>query len=164
MYRLFKRRKQVNKEGAQGRLRHWITGMITRFQKRWATLMGRWMERLSVGGKKATVIAFCIAMAGYCTWLIYQGFYADRLGVFPLTPIQTPAHVTQTGEVNIAREAIIPETEYQHIRAFRQYIDSLRATIDGSRLADSLLLFHPGLMDSIDQFEQLYRLQQLKTK
>ncbi|HRN55632.1 MAG TPA: hypothetical protein PLL71_04240 [Agriterribacter sp.] len=122
------------------------------------------MEKLSLRGKKITVIALCLVSGGYCSWIIYQSFHTGHTKIFSVTSIQKPAHVTETGEASIENGVVISEAEYKRITDFRKSMDSLTASTAGKRIADSILFLRPGLMDSIYRFEQLYQLQQLKTK
>lgn len=164
MFRLFKKQKAVHTEDEPDRLAQWLTAKGIRFQKRWAGFMQRRMEKLSMRGKKGMVIALCIVSGSYCSRIIYQSFHNRHAKIFSVTAIQAPAHVTETGEATVTKDVIITEAEYQRVRHFHQYVDSLYATNEGKTIADSLLLQRPGLMDSIYRLEQLYQLQISKIK
>lgn len=160
MLRLFRKRKTTGTQEAPGQAQQWLAATITGFQKRWASFMQQWMERLSLRGKKVTVIAFCIVWSGYCFLILYRSFYNKKKTLFSITSIQQPAHITETGDLRIANDVIISATDYLQITQFRKYIDSLWPFPAGKRLADSILLNRPGLMDSIRQLEAIYKSQQ----
>jgi hypothetical protein len=54
--------------------------------------------------------------------------------------------------------AAVPDsTVLGNVAAFRRYMDDLRSTPAGSRVRDSILRARPGLMDSINAIESLYK-------
>lgn len=112
------------------------------------------------------IISGClfIACACYCMYLLLTAFTVQHGPAMVFKSIQTPGHITSTGEEHIRAVVIVSEHEFIQIEAFKNQIDSLRKTPGGNTIADSILQGRPGLMDSIGQLELLYHQQKTNSQ
>jgi len=104
-----------------------------------------------------------VCAACYCIYLLLTAFTVQHEPVIVFKTIQGPKHITNTGDENTKAVMIVSEHEFKQIEQFKDHIDSLRKTVTGNLIADSILQGRPGLMDSIEQLELLYHYQK-KTK
>lgn len=125
----------------------------------------QWMLRRTVGispNKMRWILAsFVLVIGSYCAWLTYAGITGKTATFFSVTPIKTPSHATTTDSLVTAMPKL-SDNEYQRIRKFRGYMDSLAGSQTGKRRYDSIIRDRPGLMDSIHYIEKYYG--QLKNK
>lgn len=77
---------------------------------------------------------------------------------FNVTQVKSP-HLLKVGDELNKPLAIITKEEYKKIEHFRDYIDSLAVSPSGKKLYDSILISHPGLIDSIVLLENIYQSQ-----
>lgn len=128
-------------------------------QKRIAVFLQKTTNRFSTRAKKWWVILFFILGGGSSILLIGGHIFSTHHGhSFTVTGIRFPNSIS--GANDRRGDTISAEAELVKIEAFRQYVDSLPATLAGRKIKDSLLVARPGLMDSIRQFEKLYQLLQ----
>lgn len=114
----------------------------------------RWMqlktERLSLAAKRVLLLAFLIVSASLSTYLLIKPAGKNPIGSGRITLPAQP-------EVPGKRE-FLTGAEYDRLRSFRQYMDSLARSPDGSSQFRDFNRAHPGLLDSIRTLEQLYDL------
>lgn len=119
----------------------------------WAAWLGRHSAGMSKAKLKAILSSILIFWVGYCSFLVIGGFSGLKGTDVHITPIKTviPANKgPATARVRISRP------DYQRIKAFHNYMDSLRGDADGKKVYDSLMKARPGLMDSITLTESYY--------
>ncbi|GAB2821321.1 hypothetical protein [Ferruginibacter profundus] len=165
MFNLFKRKKKIPEASPlQDKMVNGIVGKVTTFQLRWASFMQRSSERFSVRAKKYVTAIVVLLGSLYSLYIIASSIIQKPKKAYRIATIHIPAYATKTGEEKLFSNNLIPEKEYNKIICFHLYIDSLNQTTKGKRIADSILLKRPGLMDSTFQLKKLYELQQTLKK
>jgi hypothetical protein len=124
-------------------------------QRKWAKWMQQQTERLSVKGKLALLIIFCVSAVSGSIALIYRGIAGSNPTAYQVSRIQVPVLPEQQ------EPGPIDSGSMQRIQRFRDYMDSLSKNQYGKKIYDSILLVRPGLMDSIAAIERFNR-EQLK--
>lgn len=139
-----------------------IVQKFTRAQRKLSEEMQKEVENLSVAGKKMFLILFCLIGIGVSIYVIAENIlYKNTLPRALLSPIPISNDVFE----NVNRNSvIIPKTEFNKIENFKKYIDSLSKSTSGNRIKDSILKFRPLLMDSVNQFVELYQLEEKNKK
>jgi len=131
-------------------------------QSRVAASMLKGSEHLSVTGKKLALLTFCFIGVAASIYAFAQNiFYKKKSTHLLLSPISITKHVF---EKDNRTSNILPENELNKIENFQKYIDSLSKSVSGQKVKDSILKFRPLLMDSINQLEKLYQLQEKNKK
>jgi hypothetical protein len=131
-----------------------IAHKCVRTQRRLADAMQKKSQRLSVTGKKVALITFCfIGIAASIYALTEDIFDKSNRAHFKISPTDISKNVL---EENDRTSNILFDSEFNKIEQFKKYIDSLSNSISGQKIKDSILKFRPFLMDSINQFENLY--------
>lgn len=139
-----------------------IAHKCIRTQSRVATAMQKGSEHLSVTGKKLALITFCfIGVAASIYAFTENIFYKKNSNHFLISPIAISKNALQKDNTSVG---ILSVTEFNKIENFKKYIDSLSKSISGQKVKDSILKFRPLLMDSINQLEKLYQLQEKNKK
>ena len=131
-----------------------------RVQSGWANWMMKRTENFSRRTWFMLLALFVLSVSAYSIYLVVSTINAKGATSFSVTPIRKPKHLTETGEMNKAAE--VSEAEYNRIKNFRMYMDSLARSPSGKKLYDSITMRRPGLMDSV-QFIEIYY-QRLKQK
>lgn len=131
---------------AQGGWANWMMKRTENFSKRtWLLLLG----------------LFVLSVSAFNIYIVVSTINANGSASFSVTPIQKPKHLTETGEINM-QSVDVPNSEYNRIKNFRMYMDSLARSPSGKNLYDSITKYRPGLMDSVRFIENYY--QQLNQK
>ncbi len=165
MFGLFKtNRKGVAKNSMQEKLANTIVIKSLQLQERWAAFMQRKTEQLSDRSKKYIIVLFCLLAGGYSLYTIGESSTINKKKSIAITNIKTPNHITQTGDGMNNNIITINEIDFNKIQTFKSYMDSLGKSVTGRKIADSILLKRPGLLDSIVKLERIYLLQQLPKK
>ncbi len=157
MLKLFKRKRVVTGEANKENRHPELPSLYKRLQIRWAKWMARRTARLSKKNWTVILLLFVLLSGGYSGYLIINSLYSPAISLIRITHIRKPACMTQTGDPPI--KALMQEVEFQRIRRYKQFMDSLARSPDGSRKYDSILYQRPGLMDSIQALEQYYHSQ-----
>lgn len=124
--------------------------------RRWADFMTDVVSGWSVKKQRATLAAFALLVATYCGHLIYTGFQ-NNIHPTPRTPLALPRSPSKiTGRQQT--EPLASQAGKERIMAIRRYLDSLGRSPTGSRISDSLFHARPGLLDSLETAEKLYRI------
>lgn len=89
--------------------------------------------------------------------MLLGSFQWKRKAIFSILPIHRPGFFHETGEIEPDNRFVLPSGEYERIHRFRLYMDSLSANPSGKKAYDSILLYRPGLMDSVLFIEKHYR-------
>lgn len=165
MRRLFKiSKKQLADNTATERIANRIVVQVLKLQEKWAALMMRQTERLSLQSKKAVLILFCLLTTGLSVLIIIHSISSTAHKSLSIIKIKVPGQLTKNGEENTYPSTLITDTEYKKLTIFKAYIDSLNKSVSGQKIAQDILMNRPALMDSIIQFEKLYRIQQSQKK
>jgi len=139
--KLFNRSKQKNSavNAVTDKLSNLIVRRTIRFQQRWAMFMQRKVERLSVRTKKYLLFLFSVLAFLFCTWVIASALLKPSSRPFSITCIRMPQTLKEK------KLQPILEKEFQKIERYKKYMDSCGLPI------------RPGLKDSIQQLEVIYR-------
>ena len=114
-------------------------------------------EKLSPTRKKFVVIIFCILSSALAICIIAKTFSNTHRNVFFMRPTMMPLHL---GKNIKSPQSFISDDAYQRIEQFKKYLDSI--SIADKKAFTQLINERPHLMDSIMQFEKLYRSQSKK--
>lgn len=160
--RLFKKKeKPAADEGSAGKLWKQLDRWLDRHHKNWAVFMRRQSERLPLWARWSVLIAFTGGSMCLCFYTAVSAFYAGQVTVRPAV-IKINRYSLSDGTERLRGKTIVSENEYKKIAWFKRYLDSMSATAQGRRLADSLLAGRPGLYDSITAVENIYLSQSKK--
>ncbi len=135
---------------------------IEKKQKQWAEYLGQGSRAWPRIYIKMVLVVFCLLYGGISIYLMLDVFRepSAKIGI---DKISVPAHVIHPDTILLNQQLpLIAENEYQHIKAFRLYMDSLKHSSIGKLIYDSILHTRPGLLDSISLAESLYQQQTKK--
>ncbi|SFQ30351.1 hypothetical protein [Parafilimonas terrae] len=130
-------------------------------QTKWAKWMTKRTQRFSRNTWKLLLALFVLTAGGYSIYLAIDAFISKGSKSIAVTPIRTPAHINETGDV-VTSTPQVTDTGYNRIKNFRMYMDSLARSPSGKPIYDSIMKHRPGLPDSVRIIENYY--QQLKQK
>ncbi len=159
--KLFSKRKQNDPVSKSNALSKAVSAGYKRAQGGWANWMMKRTENFSKRTWIMLLALFVLFVSAYNIYVVVSTLNANGNAPFFVTPIKKPKHLTETGEVN--KQAVgVAEAEYNRIKNFRMYMDSLARSPSGKNLYDSITKHRPGLMDSVRFIEKYY--QQLNQK
>ncbi|MBL7711846.1 MAG: hypothetical protein JNL13_05255 [Chitinophagaceae bacterium] len=141
-------RRQADLQQTEG-LSRWQEKIIA-IQRNCARWMQCKTERLSLTTKRVLLFMFLITSASLSTYLLIKPAGKNLIG---------------SGRITLPAKPLVPanseflnEAEYNKLKSFRQYMDSLARSPDRSKAYREFDRVHPGLLDSIRTLEQLYDL------
>lgn len=104
------------------------------------------------------VILLCfIVFTTTCSiYLIVNSFSGNTNRNITVTPITKPTNLVTTKEKPVELKSIISKTEFEKIKGFRKYMDSLGRSPEGKKTYDSIVSDRPGLLDSLTILENYY--------
>jgi hypothetical protein len=154
-----KKQKAPILNDSQDRIAKSIVITCIRLQQKWAVFMQRHTESLSDKWKAIMLSFFCLSTCGFSLFLITRSLLSNNIVSFQVTDVISPRGQKKAeGEPNNPVE-IITNEEYQKIKKFRQFIDSLSGSPSGIKRYDSILFKRPGLIDSAILLESIYQSQ-----
>jgi hypothetical protein len=118
-------------------------------------------ETLATGYKRLTVIAFCMVGFSLNVYLMTRSFSKQAYKPISITAIRLPNQAVVNGQRRFHPANEITREEFKKIQMFRLYLDSLDNSQQGKRIHDSIILYRPGLIDSLTIVENMYQLQSL---
>jgi hypothetical protein len=138
-----------------------VNNYVTVKQAKLAGFLNRKTQGLSTGGKKLILVAICLVFGGMSLYLIINTVWSTSKPVVSLKPkaISVPEHMDKTGEESLRPRVLVSEQDMNEVRMFKVYMDSLKKSVKGKPLYDSILKARPGLMDTVGMLEELYLLQ-----
>lgn len=151
--------KQQIENTAQDRIATSIVHKCIKVQEQCGTFMQHQTERLSGRVKKFMIVIFFLLSGGYSLYLIAESLISHKSKPLSIAPIKVPEHTGKSGNENTKAPVIVSKAEYEKIRRFRFYMDSLARSPSGKKVYDSILNQRPGLMDSVLFIENIYQLQ-----
>lgn len=154
--KLFEKRKESGNQTKPNVLSKGIQAGYKRVQGGWANWMRRRTEHFSHRTWIVLLILFVLSTSTYCVYVAANAVTSKGNDSITITRIKKPKHTTETGEAHTV-VALVSEAEYNRIKKFRLYMDSLAQSPSGKILYDSITLRRPGLMDSVQLIEQFYR-------
>lgn len=145
-----------------GRIATGINKYVTDRQTKLAGFLNRKAAGLSTGGKKVFLFVFCLLFGGMSLYLIVKTLWHPSEADASIKPkaISVPRHMNKTGEETLYPRVLVTEEDMKEVRTFKRYMDSLKNSVNGKSLYDSILTARPGLMDTVGMLEELYLLQQ----
>lgn len=144
-------RKQEPQQGSKG-LPKWQEKLLAK-QREYAAWMQRKSEKLSIGYKWALLCCFLLGSITLSGYLLIRAPDKGK-AVVKISRIRTPVSLEQS-----RRQDFLPPSEYNRLRQFRMYMDSLARSPGGSDRFREFNTAHPGLLDSIRTLEQHYDIQ-----
>ncbi len=154
--KLFSKRRESNEEPRPNALFRRIQAGYKRLQSGWAN----WMEKRTKNFSRHTwfvlLVLFVVFTGSYSAYLAVHAIADKGHPSFSITPIKKPKHLTETGEAKAAAPDI-SDAEYNRIKSFRTYMDSLARSPSGKFIYDSITGHRPGLMDSVRFIENYYK-------
>ncbi len=154
-----KKQKAPIRNDSQDRVANSIVITCIRLQQKWAAFMQRHTESLSDKWKAIMLSFFCLSTCGFSLFLITRSLLSNNIVSFHVTHVISPIGLKKEEGEPIKPMEIITNEEYQKIKKFRQFIDSLSGNPLGIKLFDSILFKRPGLIDSAILLENIYQSQ-----
>lgn len=150
----------VREKTASAPNRSAISGLIGKYHnlvgRRWANWMTRRTQNFSHRSWIILLIVFVSTTGSYCFYLSLGGFANSTSDSVKIERIKRPKNAARVGDMN--KPLIeIPAAEYNRIRQFRIYMDSLAKSPAGKLQYDNITRHRPGLMDSIRFIENYYQ-------
>lgn len=159
--KLFRNRKPGMTASKPNALARGLQAGFQRLQDGWAKWMTKHTKKFSRRTWMVLLMLFVLTTTTYNVYLAVTAFTGRKGGAITITPIKKPKHATEDGDAH-TKAAVVSEAEYDRIKKFRMYMDSLARSPSGKILYDNITDHRPGLMDSVRLIENYY--QQLKTK
>lgn len=156
--KLFKRNKMKSvhyANVAQDKIAKGIAGFLLNIQIRSSTFMNTWMNQLGSNAKRIWLLIFCIVFGALSIYSFVGAFKSDKISHNKIKPAQlsVPKYYDQNEVQNLPT---VSKNDMQRIEKFKKYMDSLKGSVRGKPVYDSILTARPGLMDSVQTIEQLY--------
>ena len=139
-------KKQKDKPVAEG-FAVKMANAILRYQNKMAERAGKNFSQLGTGHVKIVVAVFCLLGTGISTCVIVQAL-RKKAGFVSIDHANIPV----LADEGPTRD---PQAAGEEIKTWRNYLDSLQSFAPA--VYDSLLLARPGLIDSIEFLEEIYK-------
>ena len=163
MLSLFKNRQKEKRAvdtSNQDRIAKMIVVKTIFLQRQWATFMQHHSRRLSRKWQSVILSLFCFCAGGCSIFLIAKSLTGNHTLSFRITQIKNSLFEKGRNE-KVSNDEMITREQHEKIENFRRYMDSLARSPSGKILYKNILRSHPGLMDSLALFENIYQ-QQIK--
>jgi hypothetical protein len=153
---------EVSGSRLAGRASAGINKYVIERQTKLARFLNQKTETLSTGGKKLVLVAVCLVFGGLSLYVIVSTLGRPSKIDESIKPkaISVPEHASRTGEESLYPHIVVSAQEMWQVSSFKRYMDSLKSSLDGRPLYDSILKARPNLLDTIAMLEELYLLQQ----
>ncbi len=149
-------RNNLNGTGGRRPLKPMLGGLIInrviRLQQYCALKMQNSVQRFSQRTQKIMFATLFIIAASFNCYTTLEGLNGGPLRLLNIQSIRLPI----TENDNLGDGKVISGPEFNQIKAFTWYMDSLRKSSAGTLVADSITMQRPGLMDSIQVLNRLY--------
>jgi len=158
--KLFKRRKYSEASNGSGKdkVAKIIARFIMKMQSAFAKFMSKKTQKISSSSMKILLLIFFFSGSALSIYFITAAIIEKKqLKAVKVDRLRVPKYYNDDGVDSIKHEFFITEQTYQEMQAFKNYMDSLQRMKVGKIIYDSIMLSRPGLMDSINQLEQLYQ-------
>ncbi|WP_448635363.1 hypothetical protein [Pedobacter panaciterrae] len=130
-----------------------IAFVLLKVQRKWATGMQKMTIGLSIRKLKVYVVIITLTMTGYTTFLVYSSLTDSHIRLPRMGSIQKPLMPKFDQEYTNNKDTLM----LIRLKKFHKYMDSLDVSESGKKLRDSLLRQRPGLLDSLNQLEELLK-------
>lgn len=162
--KLFGKRKKNNPQPGKDKIAKGIAGMILKIQNGFAKFMSKHVEKVSASSLKFILIMFLLAGSGLSIYCVVEAFTKrEKSKAVKIDRLSVPRYYDKNGDESTPSDFFITKKEHEEIQGFQKYMDSLHHSKKGFRIYDSIMLNRPGLLDSVNQLEELYQ-QQLQNK
>lgn len=163
MLSLFKNKKETVRDNViQDRVAKNIVTWCIHWQQRWASFMQKQTERLSGNGKMIMLSLFCLITGSLSIYLFTSNLLGKPSAAIPVIRIKTALSSGKSGDENTRSIISITKHEYQRIKSFSDYMDSLARSPSGKLVYQAIIAHRLGLMDSIALVEKIYLSQSKK--
>jgi hypothetical protein len=120
----------------------------------------QWLERKTAHFSRLNwilILFLFIVFTGGCSiYVIVTSFSGNTTKNLIVIPITKPTNSVPKNEKSIPVNSIISKVEFEKIIRFRRYMDSLGRSPTGKKTHDSIVLYRPGLLDSLTIIENHY--------
>jgi hypothetical protein len=107
--------------------------------------------------KRVHFILFCLAFGVASTMCIIRAV-SDGPAPFQIETISRPRSIFPLDDqYDVTQPLTIREDVFQRVMRFDSYLDSLKASKEGARIYDSIILTRPGLLDSLQLVKQIFK-------
>lgn len=138
-----------------------VAGKVIQIQEKWASYLQEKTARLAPNTLRYLVALFFISFTCISGYIIISSV-KRKAPALSITPIRLPHTISNPQRETSRSSIIVTDNDYERLKRFREYMDSLHKTPPAKHVYDSILLNRSGLLDSIQQLEHLYHLQQSK--
>lgn len=147
------KKTEIKDKVAQG-----VSKFIIKMQTAFAKFMNKRTENISMNRMKFILIVFFLCGSSLSVYFIITAFSkkgpSNRMTIDRLS---VPRYYNKSGDEPVQPDFFISKQEYEEMKAFQSYMDSLHHSKRGIRIYDSIMLNRPGLMDSINKLKELYQ-------
>lgn len=157
IFKIFKRRREKTS--------HVFTAwqkfgeFVEKRQRKWSVYLGQKVKSWPLLYVRIAFVSFCLLYGGCSIYLLFTAFWKQS-ATMKVDKISIPSHVIQPNPKELNQELpMISESEYQRIKSFRTYMDSLKHDQRGRLVYDSIVQARPGLLDSVSVAESIYKQQ-----
>lgn len=138
-----------------------IVRFLLKLQTKFADAMNTITKNISPKTMKWILVTFCFLGGGFSIYLILDAVLKPNANQpsLKIEQMNVPKYYDKNGDEDLQAEQYVDEETYERIELFEHYMDSLKQTMDGSRIHDSILIARPGLMDSVMMLKDIYNSQ-----
>jgi len=156
MFNLF-RNKMNNSQPAMANMAAGLNKKVIDCKIRFAAMLTKKTQNWSVRKWKLFLIIFCVVSAGISGYTIIDSLSGSKTAHdYTVLPFLVPKYSTKPDGLQKLPGYIISEREYDRLRQFDHYMDSIGNTQSGKPTYDSIVKYRSGLLDSIRLIEQIY--------
>lgn len=156
MGNLFNKKTQHPRNSGEGRkdlVASSIAGSIKKVQQGWANWMDKRSRRMSPRSRWIAFVLFIAITAAASIYVLLSALtHRERARI---VSIKVPVQLRST----VQRLPMISASEYQKLKQYRLYIDSLGRSPAGKDQYRQFRSRHSGLLDSIRTIEKMYQSQ-----
>lgn len=120
----------------------------------------QWLERKTSHFSRLNWIVilflFIVFTGGCSIYVIVTSFSGNTTKNLIVIPITKPTNSVPEKEKAMPFNSVISKAEFEKIIRFRRYMDSLGRSPTGKKTHDSIVLYRPGLLDSLTIIENHY--------
>jgi len=122
-----------------------------------ASLLQAKSEKLSLNTKRLIVVAFSVISFSSCVYLVVKSSLGNQNIDLSIAAIEVPEHILQNEDKPLGPSKRVSKSEFEKVKKFRAYLDSLATSNSGRRIYDSIVKYPPGLIDSLVFIENFYK-------
>lgn len=155
MFGIFKRKKE--KQSVMHPIWQRWAASIDKRQQKCAAYLNHKAEKYSRRCKQICLALFCLFAGGSSINIAIRAF-ENPSGKVMIEKMSFPKYVRGGDSISTFDPVpVLTEKQYRNIQRFKKYMDSLQTSKAGKIKFDSIMKARPGLMDSVDFIEQVYR-------